>query len=73
MKKLLDMGIRVTINTDNMTIFDVTLDDEYDHCLNDMGFTEDDILKMLVYSAEAAFLPEEEKAKLVEKVKAYQK
>ncbi|MBR3993475.1 MAG: adenosine deaminase, partial [Anaerotignum sp.] len=39
-KKLLDMGIRVTINTDNMTIFDVTLDDEYDRCLEDMGFTE---------------------------------
>ena len=72
-KKLLDMGIRVTINTDNITIFDVTLDDEYDHCLKDMGFTEDDILKMLVYSAEATFLPADEKAKLVEKVKAYQK
>lgn len=72
-KKLLDMGIRVTINTDNMTIFNVTLDEEYDHCLQNMGFTEEDILKMLVYAAEAAFLPAEEKAKLVEKVKAYQK
>ena len=38
-----------------------------------MGFTEADILKMLVYSAEAAFLPAEEKAALVERVKAYQK
>lgn len=72
-KKLLDMGIRVTINTDNMTIFNVDLDEEYDHCLKDMGFTEEDILKTLVYAAEAAFLPGEEKAKLVEKVKAYRK
>ena len=73
MKKLLDMGIRVTINTDNMTIFNVTLDDEYDRCLYDMGFTEEDILKMLVYSAEAAFLPDAKKAALVERVKAYRK
>ncbi|MGN1231404.1 MAG: adenosine deaminase [Anaerotignum sp.] len=72
-KKLLDMGIRVTINTDNMTIFNVDLDEEYDHCLNDMGFTEEDILQMLLYAAEAAFLPAAEKAKLVAKVKAYQK
>lgn len=72
-KKLLDMGIRVTINTDNMTIFNVDLEEEYDHCIHDMGFTEADILQMLEYAAEAAFLPEEEKAKLVERVRTYKK
>lgn len=72
-KKLLDMGIRVTINTDDMTIFGVTMDDEYEHCIQDMGFTEDNILQTLVYAAEAAFLPAEEKAKLVETIKGYKK
>lgn len=72
-KKLLDMGIRVTINTDNMTIFNVDLDEEYDHCIHDMGFSEADILQTLEYAAEAAFLPQEEKAKLMERVRAYRK
>lgn len=67
-KKMLDLGIRVTINTDNMTIFNVTLDEEYQHCVEDMGFTEEDIRKMLVYAAEATFLPAEEKAALVARV-----
>lgn len=68
-KALLDKGVRVTINTDNMTIFDVDLEREYAHCMEEMGFSEADIRKTLVYAAEAAFLPEEEKAKLLAKVK----
>ena len=72
-KKLLDRGIRVTINTDNMTIFNVTLDEEYEHCLREggLGFTEEDILKMLRYAAEAAFLPAEERQALVRRVESY--
>lgn len=68
-KALLDQGVRVTINTDNMTIFDVDLDREYTHCIEEMGFTEADIKKTLVYAAEAAFLPDEEKEKLLERVR----
>ena len=45
-KKLLDMGVRVTINTDNMVLSDIDLDKEYDHCLNDMGFEYNDLIKM---------------------------
>lgn len=72
-RQMLEKGLRVTINTDNMTIFDVDLDAEYDHCLHDMGFTEEQLLQTLVYAAEAAFLPPAEKAKLVERVKSYKK
>lgn len=72
-KKLLDKGVRITINTDNTTIFHVTMEEEYEHCLKDMGFTAADLQKMAVYAAEAAFLPEKEKKALVERVKAYQK
>lgn len=69
-KQMFDLGMRVTINTDNMTLFNIDLDQEYDHCIQDMGFTYDDILKMLVYSAEAAFLPKVEKEKLVARILA---
>lgn len=69
-KRMYDLGMRVTINTDNMTLFNVDLDQEYDHCIHDMGFTYEDIKRMLVYSAEAAFLPEVEKQKLIARILA---
>lgn len=64
-KAMLDMGMRVTINTDNMIISDIDLDKEYAHCLNDMGFTMEDLIKMNRYSIEAAFLSQAEKDKLL--------
>lgn len=69
-KKLFDMGMRVTINTDNMILSGIDLDTEYDHCLNEMGFSRADLIQMLVYSAQAAFLPEAEKRALEEKIRA---
>lgn len=72
-KKLLDMGVRVTINTDNMIISDIDLDKEYDHCLNEMGFEYNDLIKMNINSVEAAFMPEEKKKPLIDKLKTYYK
>ena len=68
-KKLLDAGLRLCINTDNMTLAAVNLPDEYRHCTQDMGFTSDDLKKTLVYAAEATFLPEEKKKALIARVK----
>ena len=68
-KKLLDAGLRVCISTDNMTLAAVSLQDEYRHCVQDMGFTREDLGRMLVFAAEAAFLPEEKKAALVSRVR----
>ena len=64
-KKLLDMGVGVTINTDNMALAGVGLDDEYVHCLQEMGFTEADLVEMSRCSIRACFLPEDEKAELL--------
>ena len=68
-KKLLDMGLNVTINTDNMTFAGVDLEAEYGHCLGEMGFTPEDLGKMLVFAAEATFLPEDKKQKLLARVR----
>lgn len=68
-KKLLDAGLRLCISTDNMTLAAVNLQEEYQHCVQDMGFCEEDLQKMLVYAAQAAFLPEEKKNALVARVK----
>ena len=64
-KKLFDAGIRVTISTDNMVLAAVTLEDEYDHCVGEMGFAYPDLIRMNLIAAEASFLPEEEKAGLI--------
>ncbi|KXL52023.1 aminodeoxyfutalosine deaminase [Anaerotignum neopropionicum] len=72
-KKMYDLGMRVTINTDNMTLFDLTLDKEYDHCIHDMGFTEDDILQMLLYAADASFQSQGEKESLKKRILACKK
>ena len=58
-KNLLDMGMHVTINTDNMFLAGVTLDTEYDHCLNQMGFTPEDLVRMNRYAIQAAFCPQD--------------
>lgn len=65
-KKLLDMGLNVTINTDNMTFAGVDLEAEYGHCLGEMGFTPEDLVKMSENSIRAAFLPQEKKKALLE-------
>ncbi len=55
-KALFDMGVRVTLNTDNPCIAGVTLDSEYDLALARCGFTRADLIQMNIYAAEAAFM-----------------
>lgn len=64
-KKLLDAGVRVCISTDNMTLAAVSLQDEYRHCVGDMGFTREDLVKMNRFAAESSFLPEDRKQALL--------
>ncbi len=70
-KKLFDAGVRVTISTDNMTLAATDLDGEYTHCVEEMGFSEKDLVQMNIYAAEAAFLPEEERQALAEALRKY--
>lgn len=65
---LYSIGVPVTINTDNMTMSRTTLDDEYDHCLNDMGFEYEDLILMNINSCKYSFLPEEDKKIIISKL-----
>lgn len=71
LKKLFDIGIKTTINTDNMILSNVNLNKEYDVCIKEMGLTETDIIKMNMYSVEASFMPAEYKNELIDKLKSY--
>ena len=65
---LLNMGIPVTINTDNMTMSRTTLDDEYDHCLNEMGFEYEDLILMNLNSINASFASDDVKRNIKERL-----
>lgn len=65
---LFQMGIPVTINTDNMTMSKVTLDDEYDHCLEQMGFEYEDLILMNINSIRYSFAPEDYKQEVIAKL-----
>ncbi|MDD2591656.1 MAG: adenosine deaminase [Erysipelotrichaceae bacterium] len=70
-KKLYDMGVRVTLNTDNMILSNVTLDYEYEKAMSELGFTYNDLIQMNIYAVEASFMPEEDKPKYIEQLKSY--
>ncbi len=62
---LMTLGLRVTINTDDPSVSDTTLTDEYMVVMLTMGTTLEQIKRTIVTAAEAAFLPPDEKEQLV--------
>lgn len=63
--RLIDSGVDVTINTDNRTIVDTTLTDEYNMLNRVFGFTTADFNKMNRTAIEYSFLKEAEKKELL--------
>lgn len=70
LKRLIDMGVPCTINTDNMILSGIDLDKEYDHCINEMGLSYEDLIRCNINSARAAFLDGARKAALIEELLA---
>lgn len=62
---LMTLGLRVTINTDDPSISDTTLTDEYMVVMLTMGTTLEQIKRTIITAAEGAFLPLDEKKELV--------
>lgn len=73
LKELYDRGVNVTVNTDNMVLSNIDLDHEYDICIEKMGFTRNDLIKMNMHSVEAAFMPDQRKRQLIEELIAHLK
>lgn len=61
-KKYYDEGIKVTINTDDPGVSDITLSDDYYKVMDQFGFGLGDLEKIILNSVDAAFLPEGEKS-----------
>ena len=56
-KRLLDRGVRVTLNTDDPGLFDLTLTGELEVARESMGFTDDDLRTVQHHALRASFLP----------------
>lgn len=63
-RELVDAGVLVTISTDNRTVSNTNLEYEYDLLRSNFNFTDEDILKFNLNAIDAAFIDEEEKEKL---------
>ena len=62
-KKLYDMNVNVCINTDNRTVSDVTLEEEYQKLKETFHFNDEDFIKMNEIAIDASFAKDKEKLK----------
>ncbi|RJE86855.1 adenosine deaminase [Paenibacillus sp. 1011MAR3C5] len=60
-----DKGILVTVNTDNLTVSDTTITKEYELLHAKLGFSEEEVGRIAMYGAEAAFVKGAEKKELL--------
>lgn len=65
-RDLMDLGIRVTLNTDNMTVSNTTLNKEYLIMKETFGLNKTDFLQLYKNSISASFLNPKEKNKLLD-------
>lgn len=73
-KELYDKKMKVTISTDNNTVSNLTLSDEYQKLIDNFNFNENDFYILNLNAIDAAFISETEKEELIEILKkAYNK
>ena len=62
--RLQEMGVRVTVNTDDPSISNITLTDEYVTVVDKMAVPPASLMQTIIHAAEGAFLPLDEKEQL---------
>ena len=69
-RRYYDAGVAVTLCTDGWLMADVTLTDEYWHAHTQLGFTREEIDRMILNGFEGAFLPWPARQDLMRRVEA---
>lgn len=67
--QMIEKGLNVTLDTDDPSISQITLSDEYRQACEELGMGLATLKQCILASAQASFLPEKERANLVEKLK----
>jgi aminodeoxyfutalosine deaminase len=61
-----DMGIRVTVNSDDPSMFGTDMNNEYIQLHGQLGFTVPELFQISLNAVDSAFLPDEDKTRLRE-------
>jgi adenosine deaminase len=65
---MLAEGLNVTVNTDDPSISQITLSDEYCLVCEKLGLSQEQLQQRVIAAAQASFLPQKEREELVSKV-----
>ena len=68
MRRYFERGLLVTINTDDPKMFGNSLADEYRLLVEKLGFTPEEIRELVLNGLQAAWMPEEKKARLAREI-----
>lgn len=63
-RQLMEAGVRVCVNTDNMTVSDTTLAKEWQHLIEAAQLTKEEVRAILLDTIDATFAPEKTKEQL---------
>jgi adenosine deaminase len=67
LKKLFDLGVKITINSDDPEVLETNLNNEYRIAHEVLGMSLDEIAQCNLYAYEASFIPQAEKQRVWEK------
>ena len=65
LRRLLQAGVCVTINSDDPALFETTLNDEYVHAVQDCGLSLDQLRQVGLNAVRASYLPEPDKSHML--------
>ncbi|MCB1202234.1 MAG: adenosine deaminase [Leptospiraceae bacterium] len=71
LKEYLAQGVKVTLNTDDPSVSDITLSGEWETVAEKLNLGAKEILQILLNSADAAFISEQEKQNLRQTIRQY--
>jgi len=71
LKRLMDRGVRVTVNSDDPAYFGGYIGDNYVAVTEALGLSDDDVVRIVRTSLEATFLPDDEKVPLLAELDSY--
>jgi len=71
LKRLLDAGLHVTVNSDDPAYFGGYVAENYLACQKALGLTREDIRKLAANSISASWLPDRDKSAWLEKIRTY--
>jgi len=71
LKRLMDRGVKVTINSDDPAYFGGYVADNYRAVAEALGLSHDDLVRIAINGVEASFLDEERKTELIAEIERY--